>query len=119
MRFADQLEAYIVKSIQTSFVFEEYTTETLHRIKALITEKINNIFSRSKYQLSNDSITWLAGEFFRRLTINGELVEKLIIMNEIDMTTLPFSDIMLMKDLFNQTGFGPKLLDEYSRRTVS
>lgn len=121
IRFAQLLSQHVHKKIEKKILNKPIAVdETLLRsIRNLILETINDVFSKSTHKLSPTAISWLGNQYLRSIKLDGKLVDDMIVINDHPLSAMDFADIQLMKNLFNETKFGPELISEYNKRCSS
>ncbi len=120
VRFAKLLEQHINNVVKKLYLNEQATSTVLHSIHATVRREIDTVFLKSTFKLSEESRSWLTDQFFKSISINGEQsIGDRVITNEYKLETLPYHDIELLRNLFNETAIGPYLEEEYRRRSQS
>ena len=120
VRFATLLEQHINKVVKKLYLNEQATSAVLHSIHATVRREIDNVFLKSNFKLTPESRSWLTDQMFKSISINGEeSIGDRVITNEYKLETLPYHDIELLRNLFNETAIGPYLEEEYARRSQS
>lgn len=124
VRFAELLVLHLNTKIKKSFPQgTSVTPERLREIRDCVRNTCAEVFSKSSHKLSPDAINWVANQFFKSIkvsTTDGDVtVKDLVIINEYKLSELPYHDIQLMRNLFNETEMAQELHEEYKRRGVS
>lgn len=114
----------VLNSVVQNYVDSKPDRDTVAAMRADIKVRLNEMFSRCKFTLSNDSVGWLADEYFKRIRFkktNGEEVEQLgtqlVLLDQPSVKKLPKDDLQIMANLFAITDFGDDLSEELRRRT--
>lgn len=119
LRFHELLELQLNNTIQ-KFTKKPLTPELMREIREAIRGQIEGVFGKSKFQLSKNAITWLTDQHFKNIRIaEDQLMSDTVVINEYKLSELQFNDILLLRNLFNQTIMGPELEAELKRRSVS
>jgi hypothetical protein len=124
IRFNKLLEQHLTHVVQRFVTGDRSLTPALlHELRDAIRATIIGIFTKSTHAPSVEAINWVADEYFKAVNVQtseGTVpVGELIIHNEYKLAAMSYSDIELLRNLFNDTKMGPKLEQEYSRRTIS
>lgn len=119
IRFADLLTLHVSNTIKKQFVHEQLNPDTLRGIRDCVRKTITEVFMKSKHQLSTNAMNWVANQYFKSIQLNGETVNDLVVINEYKLDEMSFSDIQLMRNLFNETAMSSDLEAEYRRRNAS
>lgn len=123
VRFAELLTLHVSNVIKKRFVNEQLNTGTLTAIRDTVRLTISEVFRRSSHTLTQESINWLANQYFKSIQLGHgggvETVSDMVVINEYKLADLPYHDIQLMRNLFNETTLGPELDAEYRRRSTS
>lgn len=123
IRFARLLELHIVNKISKDFAGKPIDDATLHQMRDEIRNKVHGIFQKSKYNLSGISLNWLSNQLFKNITLGTsegkKRIDELVVFNEYKLAELPYDDLQLLRNLFNQTIYGHELEEEYQRRSAS
>lgn len=92
----------------------------MREIRVRINESISSVFLKSKYKLSQEAITWLSDQFFKRIKIGkDQTMGDQVVINEYALSELTFDDIQLLRNLFIETQMGLELDDELRKRSLS
>jgi len=120
IRFSQLLTQHVNNIVQKTFLHEQLTPAVLRAIRDRIHETISAVFERSTHKLSPMSRMWLTNQYFKRIQINGEQsMNDMIVINDHKLEQLPFEDVHLLKNLFDQTELNAELDAEYRKRTLS
>jgi len=124
IRFAQLLELHIVNQINKKFAQAVVDNTTLHGMRDMIREQVHGIFKKSTHSVTEEGLNWVANQLFRNITLGTtdgtkKPINELVIMNEYKISDLPYSDIQLLRNLFNETRMGPELEAEYKRRSAA
>jgi len=129
IRFAELLELHITQQINKKFTGEvKLDNQTLHEMRDLVKDKIYGVFKKSSHKVTDAGLDWLVNEVFKHLTVKGtdgdgkpvtQHVYELVVFNEYKLDALPYSDIQLLRNLFNQAPYGKLLEEEYRRRSAA
>jgi hypothetical protein len=118
IRFSKLLELHLDNVVKKRFTDRQLTSELLHEVQHALREQLVNVFTKSKHQLATESVQWLADQYFKVIRVNGDKqVAELVILNEHSLASLPYHDVTLLRNLFNETKLGPLLEAEYQRRS--
>ena len=124
IRFAELLEQHIVNQVNRKFATSGamLNNDTLHQIRDLVTEQVSGVFRKSSHQVGNLALTWLSNQIFQTLQIGTtdgkKSIRELVIFNEYKLSEMPYSDLQLLRNLFNETTMGPELEEEYRKRSA-
>lgn len=110
VRFTKLLEMHLNSTIQKEFNGKpELTVELLRDVRDRLRTLIADVFTKSeKHTLTENAINWLANQYFSSIKI-GNVDDKdihvcdLIVINEYNLSDLPYHDIELLKDLYSTT----------------
>jgi hypothetical protein len=128
IRFAELLELHITNQINKKFAQATLDNDTLHQMRDLVKEQIYNVFKKSSHKVTDEGLAWLTNEVFKHLQITGkdsegkqtkQHVYELVVFNEYKLDGLPYSDIQLLRNLFNQAPYGQLLEEEYRKRSAA
>ena len=120
VRFAELLTLHILNVVKERFTNSPLTPNVMREIRATIRQKIDNIFNLSKYNLGADARAWVTDQFFKSIQFNGgECMSDQVIIHEYNLTELPYNDLQLLKNLFDETVMGSELENEFQRRSAS
>ena len=120
VRFAQLLTLHVNNVIQKNFINESLTPELMRSVHACIRKTIDEVFMQSSHKLSADARGWLSNQFFKAIQVNGDQrMGDLVVFNEYKLADLPYHDIELMRNLFNETALNAELEGEYRRRSQS
>ncbi len=123
IRFAQLLELHLNNQVNKKFSDAVVNNETLHEMRALIKEQVNGIFKKSSHAVTQPGLDWLSNQLFKHVSLvtseGKKLISELVIFNEYNLTSLPYSDIQLLRNLFNETQMGPELEEEYRKRSAA
>ena len=120
IRFSKLLELHVTNVISKKFVNEAATTDMFKEVRETVRQTIEGVFMKSSHTLTPSSMTWLSDQFFKAIKINGDAsMGDLVIIKETKLADLPYHDIELMRNLFNETGLAFELEEEYRTRSTS
>lgn len=120
IRFAQLLELHVTNVITKKFVNEQLTPLLMRQIREAIRAAIENVFVKSKHNLSNAALTWLTDQYFKAIKLNGEMtMSDQVVIHEYKLSQLPYHDIELLRNLFNETAMAPELEKEYRTRSLA
>jgi hypothetical protein len=123
IRFAQLLEQHLNNQIAKKFNKSTVNNETLHQMHASIKEQVDGVFKKSTHTVTQPGLDWLSNQFFKYMSLKTnegkKVIGELVIFNEYNLADLPYSDIQLLRNLFNETQMGPELEDEYKRRSAA
>lgn len=120
IRFVQLLEQRLKATLADKFLHAQLTPVVLREIRDEIRVQIDDVFNKSTTNLSIEARQWVANKFFENIKVNDEqTMHDLVVIKEHPLADMPFSDIELLKNLFNDTVVGAELLDEYNRRSAS
>lgn len=119
IRFHQLLEVQL-NNILKKFVNEQLTPTLMRRIREAIRTQLEDVFSRSRCNLSSNALTWLTDQYFKAIQLNeDQLMSDQVVINEYKLHELEFNDIQLLRNLFLETKMGPELDVELKRRSAS
>ena len=120
-RFVELLNRHVVDTVQRKFEHQQLTPATMREIRSTIRAVIDGVFTKSdKYKLTETGRAWLTNQYFKRLHVNAsQTMNDLIVINEYKLTELSYSDIALLRDLYDQTDLADELNAEYRSRSAS
>ncbi len=121
LRFVEFLNRYIVDTIQRKFEQQQLNPATMREIRSTIRTVIDGVFTKSdNYKLTETARAWLTNQYFRRLQVNdNQTMDDLIVINEYKLAQLSYSDIALLRDLYDQTDLADELNAEHRSRNAS
>lgn len=120
IRFHQLLEVQLNNMIRKQFVNEQLTPEKMRSIREAIRQQLIDVFSKSRFKLTSNAITWLCDQYFKSIRINDDqLMSDQVVINEYRLDELEFNDIQLLRNLFLETRMGPELDAELRRRSAS
>jgi len=121
LRFVEFLNRYIVDTIQRKFEQQQLNPATMREIRSTIRTVIDGVFTKSdNCKLTETARAWLTNQYFRRLQVNdSQTMDDLIVINEYKLAQLSYSDIVLLRDLYDQTDLADELNAEHSSRSAS
>lgn len=120
VRFAQLLEQRLAASIIRQFSRIPIDDDVIRAMRDCIREEITDVFARSTQHLSFEALAWLSDQYLKCVRANdSQVIGDLVIINEYRLDSMPFRDIELMRNLFNETLLGPMLEEEYVRRSRS
>jgi hypothetical protein len=119
VRFYHLLEMRL-DAVVKEFLGKAITSTTIKEIRNAMLQTIDNIFSKSRFKLSKEAMTWLTDQYFKGIQLNAEYVmNDQVIINEYKLSELTLDDVVLLNKLFNETSMGEALNEEMNRRNVS
>jgi hypothetical protein len=119
VRFADLLASRI-SAVVKKRQGESLTPELMRSMREDIRATIGGIFAKSSRSLDERTVVWLTNQYFKGLQINQNIsMNDLVVMNEYNLSQLPYTDIQLLRNLFDQTSLADELNEEYKRRSAS
>ena len=81
---------------------------------------VASVFEKSSRPMCKEAIVWLSDQYFKRIRLNEDfLMGDQCVINEYKLSQMPYHDIELLKNLFDQTDFGAELEEEYKKRSTS
>jgi hypothetical protein len=123
IRFAQLLELHVVNTVSKKFANTTVNNDTLHAMRDAIHEQVVGVFKKSKQQPGEVALRWLSNQLFKNISLNTndgkKLINELVIFNEYKLSELPYSDLQLLRNLFNETVMGSELEEEYRRRSAA
>ena len=123
IRFSQLLELHVVNVVSKKFANATVNEATLHQMRDAVLEQVEGIFKKSKQQPGDLAVRWLANELFKNITLNTndgkKPIAEMLIFNDYKLSELPYSDLQLLRNLFNETPMGSSLEEEYRRRSVA
>lgn len=124
IRFSQLLELHITNQINKKFTNAAVDNDTLHQMHALVKEQVLGVFKKSSHTVTDAGLAWLSNEIFKHISLattdgGKKHIGELVIFNEYKLADLPYSDIQLLRNLFNETAYGPELEDEYRSRSAA
>lgn len=120
IRFHQLLEIQLNSIIQKQFVNEQLTPVMMRSLRNAIREQLDSVFSKSRFKLSPNALTWLGDQYFKNIRLNGDqLMNDTVVIHEYKLSQLEFNDIQLLRNLFLETIMGPELDAELRRRSAS
>jgi hypothetical protein len=118
IRFSKLLELHLLNVVRKKFTNEQLTPATLRMIRDEIRSHVDAIFAKSSFKLSEEARGWVANQYFKSIKVNNDQpVSDLVIINEFKLDKLTYSELELLKNLFNETAPGQELLVEWDRRS--
>ena len=120
-RFVELLNQHVVDTVQRKFERQQLNPATMREIRFTIRTVIDGVFTKSdKYKLTETARAWLTNQYFRRLQVNdSQTMDDLIVINEYKLAQLSYSDIALLRDLYDQTDLAAELDAEHRSRSAS
>jgi len=91
----------------------------LREVRNSIHELIDGTFKRSSRPLSREAIWWLTDQYFKNATVGTTApvpVGTMVVINEYRLDQLPLADVILLRDLFNETSLRASLSAEIDAR---
>jgi len=125
IRFAALLEQHIVHKVNKKLSVGKTVIDNkaLHEIRDLVKELVHGIFGKSSHKVTEQGLNWLSNQLFKNIELKtnegNKPIEELVVFNEYKLADLPYSDIQLLRNLFNETAMGPELEEEYRRRSAA
>ena len=125
IRFAALLEQHIVHKVNKKLSVGKTVIDNkaLHEISDLVRELVHGIFGKSSHKVTEPGLNWLSNQLFKNIELKtnegNKPIEELVVFNEYKLADLPYSDIQLLRNLFNETAMGPELEEEYKRRSAA
>lgn len=124
VRFAELLRLNLNDKIKKKFADGRLLDDiVLREVRDCVRETITDIFAKSKHPLSEKAINWVANQYFKSIeigTTDGKVsIAEIVVINDYALSDMSFTDIQLMKNLFNETDMSTALNEEYSRRSAS
>ena len=120
IRFAELLTLHVNNTIKKQFLNESLTPQLLRSMRDCVHRTISDVFMRSSHTLSPKALNWLSNQYFKSIKLNGsDTVEDITVFNDYPLSELTFSDVQLMRNLFNETALSTQLEEEYRRRSTS
>ena len=116
----DKLSGLVAKRLEGS----DMTQRDLKLAHADMHDFIVATFNKGSRKVSDVGFSWLTDQFFKEIKFNVSdgtsiMMTALVVMNEHPLSSLPFKDIELFRNLFLSTTFGVVLEEEYRRRSRS
>ena len=125
IRFAELLELHIINQVNKKFAGQKRQLDNaaLHEIRDLVKEQVYGIFRKSTHTVTDLGLNWLSNQVFKTLQIGTtegkKPINELVIFNEYKLSELPYSDIQLLRNLFNETTMATELEEEYRKRSAA
>lgn len=123
VRFADLLTLHVSNTIKKKFINEQLNPETLRSIRDCVHMTIKEVFHRSSHRLSSEALNWIGNQYFKAIQIGSvegkQTINDMVVVNDFKLSEMPMSDIVLMRNLFNETNMSSELEAEYRRRSTS
>lgn len=126
IRFSELLELHVNNVIKKKFQplagkqGIDLTPDVMREVRDVVRATVGGIFAKSSHKINDDAVIWLSNKFFMALQINGEqTMADLVVVNENKLSTLPYHDVELLRNLFNETGLAEELEEEYRTRSQS
>ena len=121
VRFAQLLELHINNVVKKQFKTGQLLTPLLMKeIHLEVRRQIDVVFEKSTHKLTPEARSWLTDQFFKVIQINGNVtMGDQVILNEYKLSSLPYHDVELLRNLFNETDLAGVLNEEYQRRSQS
>lgn len=124
VRFAELLRLALNTKIKKKFASGQTLDHVMLReIRDCVRDTVTEIFSKSKHPISEQAMHWVANQYFKSIqlgTTDGtKTMGDLIVINDHNLGDMSFTDIQLMKNLFNETDMSIALNEEYRRRSAS
>lgn len=118
IRFVELLEGYLVKVLQKKFGKVTLTNEMLREMRDEIRTRVDGVFDKSSFKLTPEARGWVSNQFFKTIKVSeDQIINDVVVINEYKLSAMPYSDIELLKNLFNETIMGQELLEEYKLRS--
>lgn len=123
VRFSELLTLHVSNTIQNKFLNEALNPDTLRAIRDVVHQTIGEVFARSSHRLSPKAINWVSNQYFKSIQLGSvegkQTINDLVVVNDYPLSEMTFSDIQLMRNLFNETTMSSALEEEYRRRSAS
>jgi len=120
VRFSQLLTIHVNNVVQKKFVNEQLNDAMLRSLRDTIKGTINEVFRRSNHNLEEKSLVWLTDQFFKRVKVNDDQsVNDMVVIHEYKLSQLPYHDVELLRNLFNNTELSVELEEEYKQRSTS
>lgn len=125
IRFAQLLELHIITQVNKKFAGSKKAIDNvvLHELRDMVKGQVHGIFKKSSHKVTDLGLDWVSNQLFRNLELSTnegkKPINELVVFNEYKLADLPYSDIQLLHNLFNETAMGPELEDEYKRRSAA
>jgi hypothetical protein len=98
----------------------DVSTEVLKGLRVVIMEQVDRVFTRGNHRMTAESRSWLADQFFKMIQINGNhYMGDQVVIHEYKLSDLPYDDVELMKNLFDQTMLAEMLNEDFKKRSLS
>jgi len=120
VRFAQLLEIHVSNVITKKYVTDKecfVTSDFFKEVRETVKSTIEGVFAKSSHKLSTEAMVWLSDQYFKAIKINGAMMGEQVIINEYKLSSMPYSDIELMRNLFNESAIGVALEEEYRTRS--
>lgn len=124
VRFAELLRLTLNTKIKKKFADGRTLDDTvLHEVRDCVRDTITDVFSKSSHKLTPKALNWVSNQYFKSIqlgTSEGPVtINELVVVNDFPLSDMTFSDIQLMRNLFNETDMSIPLEEEYRRRNAS
>lgn len=123
IRFSKLLEHRILSDISKKFTGRLMDQVALREIRDCIREHVYGVFEKSTLHLSRESLSWVANQFFRNVSIGTggttQKMHEMVVINDHPLEEMPLSDLQTLRSIFNETKMGPLLDEEFSKRGLS
>jgi hypothetical protein len=120
IRFAQLLEKHVNNVVKRLYEGQPSSQAVLKSVHETVRREVDIVFNRSSYKLAPEARSWLCDQLFKVIPINHEFqIGERVIMNEYNLESLPYHDVELLRNLFNETQMASQLEEEYRRRSRS
>ena len=128
IRFSELLELHITNQINKKFAKTTVDNASLHEMRDIVRDQVFTVFGKSSHKVTETGLNWLVNQIFKHLEISSKDAEgktekkpvhELVLFNEYNLADLPYSDIQLLRNLFNTSPYGAELEEEYRKRSAA
>lgn len=128
IRFSELLELHITNQINKKFAKTTVDNAALHEMRDIVRDQVFTVFGKSSFKVTESGLNWLVNQVFKNLQLKTKTdegktekkpIHELVVFNEYKLEDLPYSDIQLLRNLFNETPYGPELEEEYRKRSAA
>lgn len=118
VRFWRLIDARVSAAIHGRFGDEPVTVRLIHDVHKVVRGVVDDVFDKStKARLGNPARSWLTDQLYKsRVLSDGTRLGDHVFTNEYKLADMPYDEVRLLTDLFNETLVGPELQAELSRR---
>ena len=95
------------------------SVELLKEVKEAVGIAVTGVFEKRKLELSQQALSYITSNYFKKCAINGKNVNDLIVANDYTLNEMSYNDIKIMNNVLNDSFLGPALEAEYVKRNVS